>query len=379
MSDAIQNKFTIIKGFSKYGISEDGVVIELKTETIVTPTRHVRGYMSVELCPYGRTLSGTKKPNLAKLVLTTFNPLPHDKISQFVSVNYLNGDDTDVRLNNLEWDFSVYIPGLIPGINISRTGFVRVPGYEYLEINGDGCVQLGGFKLLVAYLHDNGYYYVTVEHDGKKYPLLVHWLLALTFLEHPVDVSGIVINHKNGNTLDNSLSNLEWTTYSGNSLHAYETGLRNDNKPVVVMDVKTRKTQRHYSLGAFCRAHALESGTIWNRLRYNRPLTPYMGYYIKYEDDSRLWPEEDFIMGRKSGVAEKVKIINLKTREELLFDSISLAAIHLGVNTSSVSYQVRKSTPTIYKGYCIKSASDNSEWPNLIVPKELCLSEHHSL
>jgi len=50
-----------------------------------------------------------------------------------------------------------------------------------------------------------------------------HQLIALTFINNPGNKT--YVNHKNGNTFDNSVSNLEWCTQSENMKHARETGL----------------------------------------------------------------------------------------------------------------------------------------------------------
>jgi hypothetical protein len=46
----------------------------------------------------------------------------------------------------------------------------------------------------------------------------LHRLLALAFIPNPSNLK--VVNHKNGNKFDNKLENLEWVTYSENSLHS---------------------------------------------------------------------------------------------------------------------------------------------------------------
>lgn len=59
--------------------------------------------------------------------------------------------------------------------------------------------------------------------DGKTTTQRVHSLIALTFLgERPC---GMQVNHKDGNKLNNAISNLEYVTISENIKHAYKNGL----------------------------------------------------------------------------------------------------------------------------------------------------------
>ncbi len=51
-----------------------------------------------------------------------------------------------------------------------------------------------------------------------------HRLLALTFISGYSD--GLQVNHKDGNKLNNRLSNLEWVTPKQNIKHAMSIGLR---------------------------------------------------------------------------------------------------------------------------------------------------------
>jgi hypothetical protein len=68
-----------------------------------------------------------------------------------------------------------------------------------------------------------GYKAVGLYKYGKGRTFPIHRLVALNFLENPNCYK--IVNHKNGNRLDNNLENLEWTDSKGNSLHAAETGL----------------------------------------------------------------------------------------------------------------------------------------------------------
>ena len=64
-------------------------------------------------------------------------------------------------------------------------------------------------------------YNLTIE--GKKKKTYVHRMVAETFLPH--DEEHNIVNHKDGNSHNFDLSNLEWVTASENSHHACANGL----------------------------------------------------------------------------------------------------------------------------------------------------------
>lgn len=78
-------------------------------------------------------------------------------------------------------------------------------------------------KLISTRVHE-GYYDCRInDRDGKKRSPRLHRLVAELFVPNPHGCE--VVNHIDGNKLNNSADNLEWTTYSSNTKHAYEHGL----------------------------------------------------------------------------------------------------------------------------------------------------------
>lgn len=66
----------------------------------------------------------------------------------------------------------------------------------------------------------NGYYRVEICINGKRSPHFVHRLVATAFIPNPNNYP--LINHKDGNRLNNNVSNLEWCTASQNITHRFD-------------------------------------------------------------------------------------------------------------------------------------------------------------
>jgi hypothetical protein len=75
--------------------------------------------------------------------------------------------------------------------------------------------------------NSEGYY----EYKKKK----IHRLVAITFIENN-DIKKDKVNHKNGNTYDNRVENLEWLTNQENIQHAYDTGLNPNKRKIIQYD-----------------------------------------------------------------------------------------------------------------------------------------------
>ena len=83
----------------------------------------------------------------------------------------------------------------------------------------NGICQTIKERILKAKINNHGYAYVSLRINKHTYDMLVHRLVALTWLPNPE--SKETINHKDGNPLNNKLENLEWATQSENNLHRF--------------------------------------------------------------------------------------------------------------------------------------------------------------
>lgn len=112
------------------------------------------------------------------------------------------------------------VVGLEDAYEVSSQGNVKSISREYV-ING------GVYKkkpvLLKGSVSRNGYHRHTLSFLDKRVYKNTHRIVAEAFILNPENKPQI--NHKDGNKLNNSVSNLEWCDAKDNLNHAYRTGL----------------------------------------------------------------------------------------------------------------------------------------------------------
>lgn len=80
-------------------------------------------------------------------------------------------------------------------------------------------------KMLLTETTKDNYQRIVLMKHGIKKRFQAHRLVALTFIPNPENKP--CVNHIDGNKSNNIVTNLEWCTYSENSIHAIRTGLQN--------------------------------------------------------------------------------------------------------------------------------------------------------
>lgn len=113
---------------------------------------------------------------------------------------------------------------------------VRIKGYEDYELFEDGRVYSHkSNKYKTPYKNNCGYLIVTLGNVNGFKPIEIHRLLGLHFIPNPNNYSDV--HHKNENTLNNNLSNLEW---KGGSKHLsdHNKGVNNPKAKLTELDVK---------------------------------------------------------------------------------------------------------------------------------------------
>lgn len=97
----------------------------------------------------------------------------------------------------------------------------EILNYENYLIYDDGNVfNKNTNKMLSGSIGENGYKYYRLSKNGKKQMFYAHRLVAEAFIDNADNLP--VVNHKDGNKLNNNIDNLEWVSYSDNTKHFHE-------------------------------------------------------------------------------------------------------------------------------------------------------------
>lgn len=103
--------------------------------------------------------------------------------------------------------------------------WLPVVGFEeyYLISNTGKIFSIRSQRELIVKPKHTGYMDIELNINGKVYYKRIHRLVAEAFIPNPENKP--YINHKDGNKLNNNVTNLEWCTNSENMIHAFQMGL----------------------------------------------------------------------------------------------------------------------------------------------------------
>ena len=121
---------------------------------------------------------------------------------------------------------------------ISNEKFTQIPLFENNDLRNYEVSNLGSIRnnkglIMAQKTNKNGYKTIllTNRKTNKKHLYLVHRLVAFTYIKNN-DLTKNVVNHKDKNTSNNKIQNLEWVTQWENNIHGH--GIK-----INMMDLKT--------------------------------------------------------------------------------------------------------------------------------------------
>jgi HNH endonuclease len=219
-------------------------------------------------------------------------------------------------------------------------GFFKHPYLVDVYVSKSGLVYDDRYQKYF-YIQNKGEYPRVAGLNQKH----LHRIVCETFLPIPSDISQnrLVCNHKNGNKHDNRIENLEWISFSGNAEHAYREGLRKDNTPILVKDLRTNEVIRYYSLQEAARNHKVNGSIIFLYLNKRRGKIFQNNYTLIREGED--WPDvyRDQVGARCIGLSRETIVLDKKVGKYLIFDNVRHASEHLGVKMQTLDGRLRRS------------------------------------
>ena len=156
-----------------------------------------------------------------------------------------------------------------------------IPNYEgYYQVSNKGNIKSLQFqcnltnkkypreKILKQKIDKQKNKRVSLWKDGKEKSWLVHRLVGISFLGNTDE--SMTINHKDGNRLNNNVSNLEWCTLKENIQHGFSNNLYSHQTPIRIINKTTNKTIEYNSLSKGSIAIGKNPKYIYGKIKNNR-------------------------------------------------------------------------------------------------------------
>ncbi len=216
-----------IPKFSKYSVSSLGYIKNNESQYIFNPIINSSGYLSTTLTNDKKVL---KSVLIHRIIVLTFLPNFYNK----PTVDHKNRNKSDNSLFNLKWASyseqslnrnkythsiitnTIYENEIWKDLLIEDMNGLEKEFFDnyIIKISNIGRIHTTRGKWYGTIV--NRYYRYKSTYSQKSYS--IHRLVAIAFIQN--NNKNKIINHIDGNKLNNNSINLEWCTYKENTNHA---------------------------------------------------------------------------------------------------------------------------------------------------------------
>lgn len=222
--------------------------IEWKLEK--AKTNRSKGYYKSNGYTYGRAPYHPYANNKGYVKLSRL--LMENHLGRFLTrnehVKFIDNNKNNLIIENLKLYSSDYDVKELRKNN----RWLAVRDYPRYEISDKGFLYDKEREILIKGWLSHGYRIYDLYNSNGAVKERAHRLVAIHFLEK--EVGKDVVNHKDGNKLNNDVSNLEWCTTEENVKHAFKSGLHkvgDDHANAKLLFVEAEQIKRKYKSGNY--------------------------------------------------------------------------------------------------------------------------------
>lgn len=220
-------------------------------------------------------------------------------------------------------------------------------------ITDDGrCYNEKTDRWLKGSIRKNGYHCYLICYDqGKHKSMLTHRLVALHFIPNPQNKK--IVNHKDGNKLNNTISNLEWVTSEENNRHARDNDLNSCGaRKVYCFSPEKQLVATYTSIRSASDAFkTFSEDSLWYQLHKGEK-SIYYGYYWSF--DKELGKTNDKVLKKMNRLIYQY---DLQGKFITSFPSAAVAARSMGKSAGNITSCCRGQRKTAY-GFQWRYADD---------------------
>ena len=221
--------------------------------------------------------------------------IEHEKIYKNLNLFYF----VTRKRKNMDVTITKHIALLTTPITINHHGTI----YRIISTNTRYAIAMNGVVLDIAtnslkYSRGVAEGYPTVSllrYDGETSARLLHRLKAIAWVPNDDWNNKVIVNHKDGDKTNHTITNLEWCTYEYNNRHATEIGLRTDNRFIKIRNIETEEILEFPSITLA--TEYMKRSRI--NIQHTNPIgtgkiliTPKGKFELKYKDDTSPWMSE---------------------------------------------------------------------------------------
>lgn len=238
--------------------------------------------------------------------------------------------------------------------------FRLIKGSDGFSINKIGVVIDSDKQIKNTYTNKDGYKTVSIRVNNIWKTYTVQKLMGVAFFGLPINSIKFIMNHIDGNKLNNYYKNLEISTVLLNNIHAAVLNGTDENPKILV------KKQNEVRLISNLQKASIEFGVsileIWNCIKNRKLINGFeLTHYAFGQKIPKQLHKRTF---RKTGLKRSLKFIDTKTKEIKIFTSIKEAAEYFNVKSNHVHICITKNKIKLFmKRYIIiNSNADETQY-----------------